>query len=96
MFLPARQSLFGTSRKVSPSLACLLVQDAADRGRLGASTFKRLNLGLAGLETAYSLAFASGVCSGVAPADLSSPAGSNIIASMGIALFCLFKAQTKK
>lgn len=37
---------------------CFIMQDAADRGRLGASTFKRLNLGLAATEFAYSLAFA--------------------------------------
>lgn len=32
-------------------------QDAADRGRLSAGTFKRLNLGLAGLELSYAAVF---------------------------------------
>jgi hypothetical protein len=38
-------------------------QDAADRGRLGASTFKNLNLGLAALEYGYSVIFSAAILS---------------------------------
>ncbi|GBF87319.1 hypothetical protein Rsub_00030 [Raphidocelis subcapitata] len=74
--------------------ACLVLRDAADRGRLGATTFKRLNLGLAAVEAAYSACFAAAIASGLAPGD--GAAASNLAGSVGIAAFCLWQGLTAK
>ncbi len=64
------------------------MQDAAERGRLGAGTFKRLNLGLALLELAYSSVFAGALATHTAVGG--AQGASNLVASLGIAAFCLY------
>jgi hypothetical protein len=74
------------------SLNC--VQDAADRGRLGASTFKRLNLGLAGLEAAYAGISVMAALSGSAVLNLAGVI--NIGTSLAIASYCWKQYATAK
>eukprot|EP00200_Dunaliella_tertiolecta_P011206 CAMPEP_0202387414 /NCGR_PEP_ID=MMETSP1127-20130417/71966_1 /ASSEMBLY_ACC=CAM_ASM_000462 /TAXON_ID=3047 /ORGANISM="Dunaliella tertiolecta, Strain CCMP1320" /LENGTH=279 /DNA_ID=CAMNT_0048988403 /DNA_START=265 /DNA_END=1104 /DNA_ORIENTATION=+ len=62
------------------SLACLNIRDAADRSRMGASTFKKLNLGLSGL------AFASGFSLWASNLLISN---SVLLAPAGVGLVCL-------
>ncbi|KAF6265767.1 hypothetical protein COO60DRAFT_1633231 [Scenedesmus sp. NREL 46B-D3] len=72
--------------------ACLVLSDAADRSRLGASTFRRLNLGLAALEAGYTAVFGWSIASGLAVNDGSS--WSNLAGSAGITLYCLYQYVT--
>lgn len=72
---------------VLAAVASINLKDAADRGRLGASTFKRLNLGLAGLEVAYSAVFVSALTTRTAAGDFSGMF--NLATSLGIAVFCI-------
>ncbi|GFH24926.1 uncharacterized protein HaLaN_22806, partial [Haematococcus lacustris] len=51
------------------AVASLNLRDAADRGRLGASTFKRLNLGIAGLGAVYSVVFVACLVTKVTEVD---------------------------
>ncbi|KAI8472114.1 MAG: hypothetical protein J3K34DRAFT_415175 [Monoraphidium minutum] len=74
--------------------ACLVLRDAADRGRLGAGTFKRLNLGLAAVEVVYSAAFGAAIAAGLAGGG--GPAGSNLAGSVGIAGYCLYQFAAAK
>lgn len=76
------------------ALSCYVLKSAADRGRLGASTFKRLNQGLASLEMVYSLLLGSAIVNGLAVDDVSS--WSNLAGSVSIALFCGYQAVTAK
>jgi len=79
-------------------VAALNLRDAADRDRLGASTFKRLNLGLVGLECGYVACFLLAMVSRAAPADLMGV--SNVAVSLGISSFCtwhwLWAQKSKK
>ncbi|GIL50255.1 hypothetical protein Vafri_6479 [Volvox africanus] len=72
----------------------LVLKDASDRGRLGASTFKNLNLGLAALEYGYSIIFGSAILSDQVDIDL--PAMSNLGGSLLIATFALYTYATAK
>jgi hypothetical protein len=74
--------------------ACYVLKDAADRGRLGASTFVRLNQGLAAVEACYSVFFATALASGLAVADGSS--WSNLGGSAALVLFFGWQALTAK
>jgi hypothetical protein len=74
--------------------SCLVLKDAADRSRLGASTFKRLNLGLAVLEAGYSAVFAYSILTGLAVNDSSS--WSNLAGSVGLVAFCGWQYATAK
>ncbi|GIL93118.1 hypothetical protein Vretimale_14344 [Volvox reticuliferus] len=71
-----------------------VLKDASDRGRLGASTFKNLNLGLAALEYGYSIIFGSAILSDQVDIDL--PAMSNLGGSLLIATFALYTYATAK
>ncbi|KXZ52508.1 hypothetical protein GPECTOR_9g552 [Gonium pectorale] len=71
-----------------------VLKDAADRNRLGASTFKNLNLGLAALEYGYAVIFGSAILSDQVP--LESPALSNLAGSLAIATFALYTYATAK
>ncbi|GLI63193.1 hypothetical protein VaNZ11_006090 [Volvox africanus] len=71
-----------------------VLKDASDRGRLGASTFKNLNLGLAALEYGYSIIFGSAILSDQVDIDL--PAVSNLGGSLLIATFALYTYATAK
>jgi hypothetical protein len=70
--------------------ACVVLCDAAGRGRLGASTFRRLNAGLAVLEGGYAATFAVAIRDGLAQAD--GAALGNLAASLAIAAFCGYQA----
>lgn len=59
------------------------------RYRLGASTFKRLNLGLAALEAAYSTLLGLSIATGIVAPDAN--AFSNLGGSMFISLYCLYQ-----
>lgn len=74
--------------------ACFVLKDAADRSRLGASTFKRLNLGLAVVEAGYSAVFAYSILTGLAVNDTSS--WSNLAGSVALVAFCGWKYATAK
>lgn len=75
--------------------SCWVLGDAADRGRLGASTFKRLNLGLAAVEGSYTAVFAYSIMNGLAVSDSSS--WFNLVGSASICVYCLYQyvANTK-
>ena len=66
-------------------LLCLGRQDAAQRGRLGASTFRRLNLGLAAMSVAVGMS------------SWSPPLWPTLVGSVGIGAYCLYQyANTEK
>eukprot|EP00879_Flechtneria_rotunda_P005419 GHRR01005712.1.p1 GENE.GHRR01005712.1~~GHRR01005712.1.p1 ORF type:complete len:394 (+),score=124.42 GHRR01005712.1:253-1434(+) len=73
--------------------ACVVLRDAADRNRLAASTFRRLNLGLVAMETGYSLVFAWSIYTGLAVNDSSS--WSNLGGSVCVAAYCLHQYLTQ-
>lgn len=72
--------------------ACWVLGDAADRNRMSAGTFRRLNLGLAGVEACYTAVFGWSILTGLAVNDSSS--WSNLAGSVGITLFCLYQYVT--
>lgn len=74
--------------------ACAVLRDAADRGRLGASTFRRLNWGIAALETGYAATYAAAIASGLAAGG--GPAASNLGGSVAIAAFAAWQAAGKR
>ncbi|GFH09904.1 uncharacterized protein HaLaN_05130 [Haematococcus lacustris] len=63
--------------------------DAADRGRLGASTFKRLNLGIAGLGAVYSVVFAA--CLATKVTEVDSLSVINLALALGVLSYCLYQ-----
>ncbi|KAG2485765.1 hypothetical protein HYH03_015479 [Edaphochlamys debaryana] len=72
-----------------------VLKDAGDRGRLGASTFKNLNLGLAALEYGYAVIFCSAMLSDQVEM-YDAAALSNLVGSLGIASFALYTYTTEK
>jgi hypothetical protein len=67
-------------------------KDAADRGRLGASTFMKLNAGLASVEFGYSLVTVSSILAGMMVNDGSS--WSNLAGSVFITGYCLVQLSS--
>lgn len=71
-----------------------VLKDAADRDRLGASTFKNLNLGIGALEYGYTVIFFSAFLSDQVEIDGASL--SNLIGSFAIASFAVYTYSTAK
>ncbi|KAG1664590.1 hypothetical protein FOA52_012533 [Chlamydomonas sp. UWO 241] len=78
------------------AVACVVLSDAADRGRLSGGTFRRLNLGLAATEAAYSGVLLPAVLSGAAIGG--AQGWSNLVGSVGITAYCAYQyfANAKK